>query len=606
MIKVAKTCLIAAAIGCATFSALAKTTAAKPQPKQKTTAAEKSKADVKIASIEQRMKAMRLPEVSFKPPQTISDAVKFFEEASRKYDSPEIPEEKRGFSILNVSALANILFADKSESGIADATVIPMLRAKDISFYDALNLVCESIGYKSYVSDLWLKYDEKTKETIIDEKGIVIVMPKESYESFVKDMRGMEIEMRMKAMRLPEVSFKPPKTIADAVEFFREASKKYDSPEIPKEMRGFNFLLRAGMGADMPEIPAFKAKDISFYDAMKRVCDSIGYMFVVSDSIVVIESKEAHAQEKKEKDDAEKAAKEGAKKLMPKRDAKSAEIMQRMKEMRLPKISFKGQSIADAVEFFRTASMKYDSRKIPKGERGFNIVLQLKDGEAPEISMIKARDISLYDGMKIVCEMVDYEFSVCGGIVVVKPRDGKPFDNGGVAAQKAVQAHSKDFGTTPHLRFRFSVDAPRSDGDSMQLSEIELLDAKGAAIPRSAYAIAYDSSTMPKNGDEPFPDDERPENAVDGDRSTKWLDWRAGLNETDKVRAAAWLEFRFNKATTVYGYRWYTANDEPGRTPVSWTLSASDDEGATWRVLDKVENHETTSKRNSLAYKFFR
>ena len=214
----------------------------------------------------------------------------------------------------------------------------------------------------------------------------------------------------------------------------------------------------------------------------------------------------------------------------------------------------------------------------------------------------KVEDVSFYDALALVCESVDYEFSVSDGIVTVKPKEAKPCDNASVAAKKAVQAHPEDFGKKSYKRFRFSVNAPRSDGDSMQLSEIELLDAKGAAIPRSAYTIAYDSSTIPENDDKPFPDDERPENAVDGDRSTKWLDWRAGLNERSEVRAAVWLEFRFKKATRVYGYRWYTANDEPGRTPVSWTFSASDDEGATWRVLDNVENYETTSKNDALAY----
>jgi len=296
------------------------------------------------------------------------------------------------------------------------------------------------------------------------------------------DAKVASVEQRMKAMRLPEVSFKPPQTIADAVEFFRVASKDFDLPEVPVEKRGFNFMLRVDGSDEVPEIPLVKVKDISFYDALKLVCESVGYMFVVRDSIVIIESKEMHAQMEKERKLAEEAE----------------------------------------------------------------------------------------------------------------------------ATKKAVQAHPEDFGKKSYKRFRFSVNAPRSDGDSMQLSEIVLLDAKGAAIPRAAYTIAYDSSTIPENDENPFPDDERPENAVDGDRSTKWLDWRAGLDETDEVRAAVWLEFRFKKATRVYGYRWYTADDEPGRTPVSWTFSASDDEGATWRVLDNVENYETTSKRNSLAYKFFR
>ncbi len=274
-------------------------------------------------------------------------------------------------------------------------------------------------------------------------------------------------------------------------------------------------------------------------------------------------------------------------------DPKSAEIVQRMKAMCLPEVSFKPPAtLVDAIEFFRVASKDYDSPKIQKEMRGFSFMLRVDgSGEAPEIPMIKAKNISFYDALTLVCESVGYTFVVEGLFVSVMSKESY-----------AQMAHPEGLGSTPHRRFRFSVNAPRSDGCCMQLSEIVLLDAKGKTIPRSAFTIAYDSSTIPENDDNPFPDNERPENAVDGDHFTKWLDWRAGLDEADKVRAAVWLEFRFPAPITLGGYRWYTANDEPGRTPVSWTLMASDDEGASWRVLDKVENYKTTFKTNALAY----
>ena len=56
--------------------------------------------------------------------------------------------------------------------------------------------------------------------------------------------RSMEqtIEKRMKEMMLPAISFRPPATIIDAVDYFRQASKDYDRPEIPVDQRGFNFI----------------------------------------------------------------------------------------------------------------------------------------------------------------------------------------------------------------------------------------------------------------------------------------------------------------------------------------------------------------------------
>ena len=153
---------------------------------------------------------------------------------------------------------------------------------------------------------------------------------------------------------------------------------------------------------------------------------------------------------------------------------------------------------------------------------------------------------------------------------------------------------------TSHTRYRFAVDAPRSDTFCMQLSEIQLLDENGDRIS-SGYTIAYDSTTKDSYGDI-FGSDETPECAVDGDTSTKWLDWRAGLNQSAATRSVVWLDFCFANPTPVYGYRWYTANDAPSRTPVSWTFSASDDGGATWTVLDKVEDYDTTTDYNALAY----
>ena len=136
-----------------------------------------------------------------------------------------------------------------------------------------------------------------------------------------------DIERRMKEMRLPTIEFKPPATIIEAVEFFRTASRDYDRPDIPIEKRGFNFVLRtpvgaikqqaaaaeeasddfsanAGNGEDagatsngLPPIPKITASDISFYDALKLVCDSVEYKFIVSGPVVMVMQKDMSTAE---------------------------------------------------------------------------------------------------------------------------------------------------------------------------------------------------------------------------------------------------------------------------------------------------------------------
>ena len=132
-----------------------------------------------------------------------------------------------------------------------------------------------------------------------------------------------DIERRMKEMRLPTISFKPPATIIDAVDFFRGASRDYDRPDIPIEKRGFNFVLKTPQGAikqaapaeeesdefssdegqeksgtgGLDPIPTITASDITFYEALKLVCDSVDYKFIVRGPVVMVMQKDMSTAE---------------------------------------------------------------------------------------------------------------------------------------------------------------------------------------------------------------------------------------------------------------------------------------------------------------------
>ena len=156
-----------------------------------------------------------------------------------------------------------------------------------------------------------------------EEKGATIkTKPDANSERTVEQT----IIQRMKEMRLPAISFKPPATIIDAVEYFRGASKDFDRPEIPLEQRGFNFVLKtpeavrmhasaapsedaddfSDTGSDddaaagpigVPVIPMITASDISFYDALKLVCESVEYKFTVQGPIVMVMHKDMSTEE---------------------------------------------------------------------------------------------------------------------------------------------------------------------------------------------------------------------------------------------------------------------------------------------------------------------
>ena len=130
---------------------------------------------------------------------------------------------------------------------------------------------------------------------------------------------------RMKAMKLPQVTFKPPATISDAVDFFQTASIDYDDPRLPREERGFGFIIRNndnapvpmsaasseveegfGVGGDedmpMPTGPGVFTTMLSlpnptFYEALTEVCSQVGYKFKVKGRNIYIMPKNMTAEE---------------------------------------------------------------------------------------------------------------------------------------------------------------------------------------------------------------------------------------------------------------------------------------------------------------------
>ncbi|MCQ2388661.1 MAG: hypothetical protein MJ138_03005 [Kiritimatiellae bacterium] len=129
------------------------------------------------------------------------------------------------------------------------------------------------------------------------------------------------IEKRMQEMILPSISFKPPATLGDAVDYFRDASRDYDKPEIPIDQRGFNFVLNPGTqmfakaGAEaseddnsfaagagdeaageqqsqLPLIPPMSAANVSLWNALKLVCDVTGFKFKVQGPVVMLMPKD--------------------------------------------------------------------------------------------------------------------------------------------------------------------------------------------------------------------------------------------------------------------------------------------------------------------------
>ena len=117
-----------------------------------------------------KLQEIIIPEMTFFPPATIVDVVEFFNQASRDYDNPETPPERRGVGlVLHLPPAANQDNPEAVDSFAEVAStnrVVPMLAAisvRFISLYDAIQLVCA-------VTDMRFR---------ILEKGAVMLTPKE-------------------------------------------------------------------------------------------------------------------------------------------------------------------------------------------------------------------------------------------------------------------------------------------------------------------------------------------------------------------------------------------------------------------------------------------
>ena len=213
---------------------------------------------------EKHMKEIIIPTVAFRPPATIVDAVEYLRQASRNYDRPNVPTNKRGVNFM--------LRLNANQGKIA---TIPCVEASNISLWNALNLICKSCGYKFNADNKVVYIDSDVAITATTEKD---------------EIESRMIEKRMREIIIPNVAFRPPATIVDATMYFRQASRDFDRPDIPINKRGVNFMLRLNENQkEPPTVPSVSVSNVSLWDALHIVCKMCGFKFKVADQAVQIE-----------------------------------------------------------------------------------------------------------------------------------------------------------------------------------------------------------------------------------------------------------------------------------------------------------------------------
>ena len=227
----------------------------------------------------ERMKRIVIPVLDFKPPTMLSEAVAYLRQQSIEHDDPTLPKEKRGISFMLKGNLAG--------------RAVPKLLAKNLTLYNALNLICQSTGCAFVLQEgagLVVVVIESTRADDLAGNGRAHEI--RAFRPPVPHSHG-EIGLvgRMKRIVIPPFAFKPPVTVAEVLDYFHDLSVEHDDPTLPKDRRGIRFVLKADTADKLAKtpIPKLAAKNISLYDAFNLVCEVTGltYSFGTQQEIVV-------------------------------------------------------------------------------------------------------------------------------------------------------------------------------------------------------------------------------------------------------------------------------------------------------------------------------
>lgn len=241
---------------------------------------------------------------------------------------------------------------------------------------------------KAIVNKASEKMDAATKKEFL--ARLEVERARMSYVTPVSDAMAATIA-KLKMIVVPSVVMKQPATLGDAIALLRAKSKELDTAG--GAAKGVKFVVDTKKGArDMPKVPMISVNNISLYDLLKMVVDSVGYDFKVNDDLVIVFEN-----------------KNGA-------TASDQVVVARMKQIMLPSFSVKPPAtLKDAVGFLRKASKDYDPRK-----DGVDIILKTAKGESvPAVPKISATDLSVYDALDLVTGAVGYGFAAKGDSVVV-------------------------------------------------------------------------------------------------------------------------------------------------------------------------------------------
>ena len=215
----------------------------------------------RTATVVKAMKQLQVKEFEAKVGEEIAQVVARLHELA-KPGLPGLPPERSGISILLKSRPQEREQAEVLRKGF---------RVEDVSFYDVVGSFCAAVDYEFKVDGGYLRiaptgtgFPDIDRHEPADEELC-------GHSPITDEER--KLLRRMLEMRLPQISFRPPATLKDAVDFLIMASHPVGEPETKIEI----VIQPAQSGAASPALPEISASDISLYETAQLVSTCVGY-----------------------------------------------------------------------------------------------------------------------------------------------------------------------------------------------------------------------------------------------------------------------------------------------------------------------------------------
>jgi len=238
-----------------------------------------------------KLNSIVIPVLNFRPPATLVDAIDFLRQASRDYDNPAIPEEQRGVNMI-LKLPPVISNATVSATATTGAPKFPGMRLSRVPLYDALDLVCDLTGMAFLIRGNVVMIVPRNDPAIqAQTRSDPLLLKRQYLHNKIAEKATLT---KLKTIVIPEVTFRPPATLVDFVDFLKACSIDCDNPNIPLEQRGLNFILNltspstATTATAIPVMPAISVRGVSLYDVLKLVCDAPHTKIQITGTIVRI------------------------------------------------------------------------------------------------------------------------------------------------------------------------------------------------------------------------------------------------------------------------------------------------------------------------------